>query len=142
MAEVNLPRYNNQKDYQFMDVYENLALLMIVRKEVKDYIRRCRDKLLTVERVKTLMQEQPMVGVDRQKSKASRKDGWVTNNNNNQLRRSVTASKINLTVKENSTRKNNRDEQVKRSTTINSNNNSNAPRMLRDLARVMENTRS
>ena len=135
---MNLPRYNNQKDYQFMDVYENLALLMIVRKEVKDYIRRCRDKLLTVERVKTLMQEQPMVGVDRQKSKARRKDGWVANNNNNQLRRSGT----NLTVKENSARKSNRDEQVKRSTTINSNNNSNAPRMLRDLARVMENTRS
>jgi hypothetical protein len=58
LAEVNLPKHNNQKDYQFMDVFENLALLMIVKKEVKDYIRRYREKLLNIERIKNLMSNQ------------------------------------------------------------------------------------
>lgn len=38
LDEVSLPKYNAGKDYQFMDVFESLALLMIVKKEVKKYL--------------------------------------------------------------------------------------------------------
>jgi len=33
-----LPKYNGYTDYQFMDVFESLALLMIVKKEVRKYL--------------------------------------------------------------------------------------------------------
>jgi len=34
LAEINLPKYNSKKEYYFMDVFEHLILLMIIRREV------------------------------------------------------------------------------------------------------------
>ncbi len=34
LDEVTLPRYNEGQDYQFMDVLENLILIMMVRREI------------------------------------------------------------------------------------------------------------
>lgn len=34
LNEVNLPKYNRQNQYQFMDVFDNLVTIMIVRREV------------------------------------------------------------------------------------------------------------
>lgn len=40
MAEINLPKCNKGNNYRFMDVLENLALLMIVNKEIEDFIKK------------------------------------------------------------------------------------------------------
>ncbi len=55
LAEVNLPKYNKQKDYQFMDVFEHLALLMIIKKEVDEYVTRYEQKLTNVEKIQKLL---------------------------------------------------------------------------------------
>eukprot|EP00347_Sterkiella_histriomuscorum_P008485 403344914 len=55
LALVDLPKYNHHKDYQFMDVFENLALLMIVRKEVSDYLGRYNEKLNNLQQLKHLL---------------------------------------------------------------------------------------
>jgi hypothetical protein len=40
-----------------MDVFENLALMMIVKKEVKDYIKRYNEKLSNIERIRELLRQ-------------------------------------------------------------------------------------
>ncbi len=55
LSEVTIPSYNKNKDYQFMDVFEHQALLMIVKKEVADYVERFNSKLNKLKRIRTMI---------------------------------------------------------------------------------------
>jgi len=37
LAEISLPKYNTEREYQFMDVLEHLVLIMIIRREVINF---------------------------------------------------------------------------------------------------------
>jgi hypothetical protein len=37
LAEISLPKYNTEREYQFMDVFEHLVLIMIIRREVINF---------------------------------------------------------------------------------------------------------
>ncbi len=37
LAEISLPKYNCANDYYFLDVLEQLILIMIIRREVINY---------------------------------------------------------------------------------------------------------
>ena len=50
-----MPTYNHHKDYQFMDVFENLALMMIVKQEVSDYLSRYDEKLNNLQKLRTAL---------------------------------------------------------------------------------------
>eukprot|EP00347_Sterkiella_histriomuscorum_P013804 403363301 len=57
LDEVSLPKYNAGKDYQFMDVFESLALLMIVKKEVKKYLVKYSRKVQMIQQRKEIMDQ-------------------------------------------------------------------------------------
>ena len=50
IKEVNIPKYNNKREYQFMDVFENLALFLIVKKEVNSFLVKYREKVKKLEK--------------------------------------------------------------------------------------------
>lgn len=50
-----MPKYNHHKDYQFMDVFENLALLMIVKQEVSDYMSRYTERLDNLQKIRAML---------------------------------------------------------------------------------------
>lgn len=37
LAEISLPKYNSASEYYFLDVFEHLILLMIIRREIINY---------------------------------------------------------------------------------------------------------
>jgi hypothetical protein len=37
LAEISLPKYNSASEYYFLDVFENLILLMIIRREIINF---------------------------------------------------------------------------------------------------------
>lgn len=37
MAEISLPKHNSGKEYYFLDVFEHLILIMIIRREIITY---------------------------------------------------------------------------------------------------------
>ena len=37
LAEISLPKYNSASEYYFLDVFEQLILLMIIRREIINY---------------------------------------------------------------------------------------------------------
>ncbi len=47
--EFKIPLYNSHRDYQFMDVFENLALMVIVKKEVNALILKYRNKINSIQ---------------------------------------------------------------------------------------------
>jgi hypothetical protein len=50
LSEVALPRYNQQQDFYFMDVFEHLVLIMIIRREVTNFsLKNNRNELLNIE---------------------------------------------------------------------------------------------
>jgi hypothetical protein len=50
LCEIDLPRYNQQKDFYFMDVFEHLVLIMIIRREVFNYaLKNNKNELLSIE---------------------------------------------------------------------------------------------
>jgi len=50
LSEVALPRYNQQQDFYFMDVFEHLVLIMIIRREVINFsLKNNRNELLNIE---------------------------------------------------------------------------------------------
>lgn len=58
MAEIDLPKYNSKTEYQFIDVFEHLILIMIVRREVINYaIRKKRFDLLGAENKQTIQEQ-------------------------------------------------------------------------------------
>jgi hypothetical protein len=37
LAEISLPKYNSASEYYFLDVFEHLILLMIIRREIINF---------------------------------------------------------------------------------------------------------
>jgi hypothetical protein len=37
LAEITLPKYNTASEYYFMDVFESLILIMIIRREIINF---------------------------------------------------------------------------------------------------------
>jgi len=60
LANVSIPVRNKGKNYQFMDVLENLALLMIVNKEIEEYAKRFETERQNMERIKNLINQEMM----------------------------------------------------------------------------------
>jgi hypothetical protein len=50
LSEIALPRYNQQKDFYFMDVFEHLVLIMIIRREIFNFaLKAKKNELLSLE---------------------------------------------------------------------------------------------
>jgi hypothetical protein len=55
LKEVALPRYNQQNEFYFTDVFEHLVLIMIIRREVFNYaLKNNMEELLNTESEKLL----------------------------------------------------------------------------------------
>ena len=67
LKEVALPRYNQQNDFYFMDVFEHLVLIMIIRREVINFaMKNNRQELLNTESENLLHEFEQQLEMDEQ----------------------------------------------------------------------------
>jgi len=65
LKEVALPRYNQQNDFYFTDVFEHLVLIMIIRREVFNYaMKNNMQELLNTESDKLLQEYENQLEMD------------------------------------------------------------------------------
>ncbi|CDW81684.1 voltage-gated ion channel superfamily [Stylonychia lemnae] len=83
LDEVNLPKYNAHTDYQFMDVFESLALLMIVKKEVRKYLIKYTKKIQMIRKKQMLSAEKQRQQKQRKKAKQRKPQNQQSSNHIN-----------------------------------------------------------
>jgi len=65
LKEVALPRYNQQNEFYFTDVFEHLVLIMIIRREVFNYaMKNNMQELLNTESEKLLHEFENQLAID------------------------------------------------------------------------------
>ena len=72
IKEVNIPKYNNKREYQFMDVFENLALFLIVKKEVNSFLVKYREKVKKLEKTGKIGITSPLFMTEKRNSNKPR----------------------------------------------------------------------
>lgn len=65
LANVSIPVRNKGKNYQFMDVLENLAQLMIANKEIEEYVKKFEVEKQNIQRMKELINKELLEGEEK-----------------------------------------------------------------------------